>query len=232
MQIEVNGDLDGTIFRTIVNDFNLANRERGWKVKNRFVVGMTTAVLVLTFGGILYAQSGNGDQGGQPGRGEHGRMFAQFMYTFQLMRTASRIPDLNKDSAHALTKAQAKQILAILGPLRTQPKLTPDQAKAASEKLQKVFTRAQLEVMDKMTPFGPRGHRMGAQGQGGPGGNFNHNDHPQGAPRPDGNRPRPKLEENMNPFYAKVPAGETRRQEMVKRMNVVFDELKKKANGK
>jgi hypothetical protein len=227
--------------------FRFVNRERGRMMRNRLVIGITV-LLMLVFGTVLYAQQEGGDRGGRPENDQRRAMFGQFRNTMQLMRTVRNIPELDKDQAHRLNRAQAKQILEIVQPLRSQPKLTPEKAKAVLEKVEKVFTKAQIEVMAKMRPA-RRGGQGGQNGAGGRLGRDNNGGQP-GAGRPQGNRGGgnggqggrnggpggrqggSRFEKDWNPFYAKAPLTDDRSKEMAKRTEAAFTELKNRAAGK
>jgi len=82
------------------------------------------------------------------------------------------------DSTTPLTPAQAKGILAVMTPLRTQKTLTPDDAEKVRAQLEKQLTPAQLEAIKQANANrfsqrggGPQGGPPGgAGGPGGPGG--------------------------------------------------------------
>lgn len=180
------------------------------------------AILALIIASASFAQGPGGPQSGP---------FAQFReehkFTFQLSQMVRHIGEIDKDPKHALTPAQAKQVLAVLKPLRTQPKLTQDQAKQALKDLKRVFTVDQLNAMAKIKS--PQ-RRPGMGGPGGPGG-------PGGQGRPgggmQGNRPRFDMNamKNFNPFNPKVDKSDQRSVDRAKRMNDMFSDLEKKAKG-
>lgn len=177
------------------------------KTLNR-ILALTTLTLLIA--GACLAQ---GQGGGQSSafREEH-------KYTFQLMQTVRHIGDIDKDPKYTLSPAQAKQVLAVMKPIRAKSKLTQDQAKQALKDLKKIFTVAQLNAMAKIkTPAGQ--HRMGSGGPGGPGGNAQ------------GNRPRMDAAamKDFNPFYTKAGKSDPGAMGRAKRTNDTFSALEKKA---
>lgn len=184
------------------------------------------AILTLLVASASFAQ---GPMGGQSGP------FAQFReqhkFTFQLMQMAHHIGAINNDPKHTLSPAQAKQVLAVIKPLKTKPKLTQDQAKQALKNLKKIFKVDQLNAMAKIKAPQRRPGMGGMAGQGGPGG-------PGGMGRPGGmgsmgNRPPmdPNAMKNFNPFYAKADKSAPRAMDRVKRMAGLFSGLESKAKG-
>jgi len=157
-----------------------------------------------------------------PNQGQSQRQAFQekYQYTFQLMRMAGHIGEIDKGKKYTLTPTQAKQVLAVLKPLRQKPKLTQDQAKQALKNLKKIFTAAQLNAMARIKPkFQPGQTR----------------ERPSGQPR-DSQPPQrqwdPNAMKDFNPFYAKAPKGDKRAEERVKRWNEFFAALEKKAKTK
>lgn len=169
----------------------------------------------------------------------------------RLFRNLGRLEELKEP----LTPAQAKAILAIMTPLRTQKTLTNDEAKKVLERLQAQLTPAQKDALaqsrerrgrggdgGRRDPGGntagpnagapaPGGSRAGRGGDGAPGG---------GAPRrsgPDGTNPRgpgggdpaefAKRMETMNPFY--MDGDNPMAQRMAERYQAIFDMLEAKA---
>lgn len=176
------------------------------------------ALLTLIVASSCIAQGMMGGQGGP---------FAQFReehkFTFQLMQMVRHIGIINDDPKHTLTPAQAKQVLAVLNPLKAKPKLTQDQAKQALKDLKKIFTVDQLNAMAKIKmPM----RRPGMGGPGGPGG-------PGGMGRPGGMGNRPPMDpnamKNFNPFYAKINKADPRSADRAKRMAGLFSGLESKA---
>lgn len=159
-------------------------------------------------------------------QGQAGGQFQQFReehkYTFQLMQMVRHIGEIDKDAKHALTPTQAKQVLAVLKPLSTKPKLTQDQAKQALKDLKKIFTVDQLNAMAQIKS--PQ-HRMGSGGPGGPGG--------PGGQRPQGNRPHwdPAAMKDFNPFYAKADKSDKMAADRTKRTTDFLKSLEKKSKA-
>lgn len=159
----------------------------------------------------------------QPGAGQGPGGFSAFRerykYTFQLMQMVRHIAEIDKDKKHALTPKQAREVLVVLKPLRSKPKLTQDEAKQALKGLKKVFTADQLNAMARIKPtFRPGG------GQRPPG---SRPGQPSG--RPQQRRFDPNAMKDFNPFYAKPSADNPRAAEMAKRWNEFFSGLEKKA---
>jgi len=183
-------------------------------MKKRLTI-MIALLLLVAFAAVVTAQQ-------QGGGGQYAAMREKYKYTFQLMTMARHIGELQKDKKYAPTSAQAKQILAILKPLRTKPKLTQDEAKGVLIKLKKVFTAGQLNAMARMkSKFGSRPQGQRPAGQGSQGQNNN------GQRKFD-----PNAMKDFNPFYTKVAKGDTRAAERVKQWDQFFAALEKKAKGK
>ena len=177
-------------------------------MRNAFRKIMTLAAMALLLATAALAQ---GPGGPPPGdfRDEH-------KYTFQLMHLARQIGEIDKNSKYALSPAQAKKVFAVLKPLRSKPQLTQAQAKVAVQKLQKVFTAAQLKAIAQAKPH--FGHRMAGGPPGGPG--------PQAGPREHPHmRMDPGAMKNFNPFYAKD------NNPMSKHWDGFFNGLEKKAKS-
>ena len=146
------------------------------------------------------ARSGvqDGQAGGDPSamRERRDQFRTEHESTFRLTRLVENIGRLDTEGKHPLTKQQAKDTLAILTPLRTQEKLTQDDAKETIRALQKVLTIDQRTEISQMPE-----QRWGGGGQGGPGG-------PGGARpgggnvSPGGQRPSfdPAAMKNFNPL--------------------------------
>ena len=94
----------------------------------------------------------------------------------RVFRSLGRLEELKAP----LTAAQAKAILGIMGPLRTQKTLTSDQAKKALDQLQAQLTQAQKDALEQAARERRNrgGQRPGGEGGPRPGGD--------GAPRPGG----------------------------------------------
>ena len=179
----------------------------------------TITVLIALILAIIFATSALAQQ---QGSGQANSFREKYKYTFQLTQMVSHIQEIDKDKKYTLKPAQAKAILAVLKPLRTQPKLTQDQAKSVLIKLKKPLTAAQLNAMARIKPkFGQR--RPGG-GQGGP--------PRQGDQQGQQRHFDPNAMKDFNPFYTKVDPKDTRAVERAKRWNDFFSALEKKAKGK
>ncbi len=181
--------------------------------------------------------------------------FVQFQethkYTFQLMGLVGNIMRMERDGKTPLTAQQAKELLAVLQPLRKQEKLTQDDAKAAIRDVQRVLTEAQRNAIAAM-PERDGGRRAtgggggagngggmrggpppggGAPPPGGPGGGPGGAPGGRGGAGGDGARgARPMMDpttmQNFNPFYK--PDGEDTGR-MSRRWDTLFETLEKKA---
>jgi hypothetical protein len=154
--------------------------------------------------------------------------------------------EFEKDPKTALTKAQAKSILAIVTPWKTKPVMTDDQAKQVSAQISKLFTMAQIKGFAQMQKdmaarFGGGGGRPG--GGGGMGGGRPGGGAPGGGGRPGGGAPGggggmggfdPKkmladMKKPMNPLNpSSIPAG-FMRDRTEKRLNDALAALTAKA---
>lgn len=203
-----------------------------------------------------------GQQSGQRPQGNNGggqstprapfdpQKMAQFRenhkYTFQLMRLVGNIGRLEREGKNPLTADQAKQILGVLTPLRSQKTLTQDDAKTAIRDVQKVLTEEQRNEIAAFPERGPGGGPGGSGGgQGGPGGSggMRGGGRPGGPGGPPtgggpggagGNRPRgggqgfdPASMQNFNPLYNGEDAPMGGR--MAERWNKFFEGLQQKA---
>lgn len=142
-------------------------------------------------------------------------------YHFQLRETFFKLGELEKKGGStALTKAQAKKLLAIFQPLTKKEKLTADEAKEALRKIKSVLRPDQLNALQRIQL--PRLGRPGGGpgGQGRPGGGFG-----AGPQRPGGGPPVDLSQmRNFNPLSLvvkvdpKSPAAEwaKRRAERIK----------------
>lgn len=162
----------------------------------------------------------------RPNGAGFGAMREQSKYTFQLMRMVRHIEAIDKNKKYTLTPAQAKQVLAVMNPIRSKPKLTQDQAKAALKKLKAIFTVDQLNAMaaikDPPRRMGPGGGPGGPRPGGGPGGP------PPGAQmRP----PDPNTMKDFNPFYSKAKPSFPGQADRKKRTDEFFKGLATKAKS-
>jgi len=189
-------------------------------MNKRRIVFIVAVILTTSFAVTAVAQ--------QQGGGQSSAMREKYKYTFQLMTMVRHIGDIDKDKKYTLTSSQAKQVLAILTPWRTKPKMTQDQAKGVMRKLKPVFTAGQLNAMARIKSHFGQGGRPGGPGQGQrPGG-------ADQARRPQGERRHfaPNAMKDFNPFYTKAPKGDTRAEERAKRWNEFFAALQAKAKKK
>ncbi len=141
-------------------------------------------------------------------------------YTFQLIRTVRHIAEIDKDEKHALTPEQAKQVLDILTPLRSEPKLTGDGAKQVLKDLKKVFAADQLNAMARIKPRFQSGRTRGERRA------------QTGTDGMDRRPPPPTVMKDFNPFYAKVKKGDKHAEQRAKRWAEFFAGLEKKAKSK
>ncbi|MCX6375129.1 MAG: hypothetical protein NTU88_03660 [Armatimonadetes bacterium] len=185
-------------------------------MNKRHIVFILAVILTTAFAVTAVAQ--------QQGGGQSSAMREKYKYTFQLTTMVRHIGDIDKDKKYTLTPSQAKQVLGILTPWRTKPKMTQDQAKGVMRKLKTVFTAGQLNAMARIKSHFGQGQRPG-----------------QGPPR-DGGQDRnrqsgqrhfdPNSMKDFNPFYTKAPKGDTRAEERAKRWNEFFAALQAKAKKK
>jgi len=143
--------------------------------------------------------------------GSSGGSFQQFRdehkNTFALMSRVGKIARLEKEQKAPLTAEQAKSLLAVLQPLRSQPTLTQDQAKEALKQVNAVLTDTQLTEIGKMKDR-PRGNgSRGGQGRG----------------------QRPQMMKDFNPFNTPKDAPAPGRGRM--NWDEFFTTLTQKANG-
>jgi hypothetical protein len=155
------------------------------------------AALLLTISGAVRAQGGPpGGGGGMQMSPEMQAMFKKFQEwrdknknLSSVNRTIGAIAEFEKDKTTALTKDQAKKILAVLGPWKSKPVMTDANAKDMLKQVGATFTPAQAKKLAQVMSeqrggFGGGGMRGGgAPGGGGgrPGGG--------GAPGGGGGRP-------------------------------------------
>jgi len=135
---------------------------------------MTTALMLLA--APLLAQGPL--PGGPPP--EFRQMMSQMQYRRQLRRQIRAIDDMNRDPATALSPGQARQLLGILKPWTTKPRMTEADAQSIMRSIRKLLTPRQATIIANFRPrrgfggpggFGgpPPGFR-GRGGAGGPGG--------------------------------------------------------------
>lgn len=187
--------------------------------------GMALVTLLLLLAAACFAQARKDDPMAQ--------FREQHKFTFELTELAGRIAAIDKDSKHTLSAAQAKQVLAVLQPLRSKPKLTQDQAKAAVAGLTKICTADQLKAMAKIDPrlrAGQKRPDAGKPADGKPGVAKPAGDRPPAGQRPNASRMDPKEMKDFNPFYVtKAAPGDQLAARRAQRWNDLFAALEKTA---
>lgn len=165
------------------------------------------AATLLLAPGTVRAQGGPPGGGGGPGGGgfqmspaarakmnayrkfnENHRNYREIGFTLRAL------PDFDKDPKTKISKAQAKQILAVINKWSPKKALTDDQARQANKELTGTFTIAQIKKMATMPRQGGRGGPGGGGGGGGfgggrPGGGGGGFAGGPGGPRPGGGGP-------------------------------------------
>lgn len=174
------------------------------------------------------------------GRAGNSAAFEEFRekhkYTFELIDTVRKLGEIDKDKKYALTQAQAKQVLAVLKPLRDKPKLTQAQAKQALGGVKKPLTLEQLNAMSRIKQPGRPGRGQGLAAGPRPGSGQRPGGPPPGGPPGEpGARPAqrgldPKTMQDFNPFYSKATASDPGSAQRAKRWNEFFSSLERKAN--
>ncbi|MCS7223579.1 MAG: hypothetical protein NZ959_03305 [Armatimonadetes bacterium] len=186
------------------------------------------------------------------GQGPSPQMMAQFQrfleenkFQFQLGETFRKLGELErKGGATALTKDQAKKLLALFKPMTQKDKLTPEEAKKALKEIKAILRPDQLAALDRIQlprmrfggrpggagggpGGGPGGPGGGAAGPGGPG--FGGQG---GAGGPRMGRFDPTQLRNINPLSVKVdkdsPFAEFQKKR-AERINEFLSHLEKKA---
>lgn len=184
-------------------------------MNKRINVVLVSLFLLVAFAVAVVAQ--------QQGANPMSAMREKYKYTFQLMQMVRHIGDIDKDKKYTLTPGQAKQLVAVLKPLRTKPKMTQDEAKNVLKKLKTPLTANQLNAMARIKPKGGTG-----QGRA-PSGGAN-------SPRPNGQagarRFDPNAMKDFNPFYTKVTKGDKRAEDRLKQWNTFYAGLEAKAKKK
>jgi len=158
-------------------------------------------------------------------------------YTFQLTSTLRGLEVLDRDAKTKLTPAQAKKILAVLQPLRNEPKLTQDKAKNALKQIKAVLTVNQLNALARYEADrrnrrgGPGGGGMGMRpgGMGGPGGAPGARPGGPGGARPQ--MPNPSQMKDFNPFKPNPQLGPFG-QRAAEYWDSFFKGLQQRASGK
>lgn len=187
---------------------------------------------------------GAGAAAQQPGAGSrragNSAAFEEFRekhkHTFELVDTVRKLGEIDKDKKYALTQAQAKQVLAVLKPLRDKPKLTQAQAKQALSGVKKPLKVEQLNAMSRIKQPDRPGRGQGLAAGPRPGaGQRPAGPPPGGPPGEPGTRPAQrgldaKTTQDFNPFYSKATAGDPGSAQRAKRWNEFFSSLEKRAN--
>ncbi len=171
-----------------------------------------------------------------------GSLGESFRATFGLLRTFQGLGTLAEEGKAPLTTAQAKSILALMDPLRTQKSLTPQQAMSKLEKLEALLTPAQREALEETRQRWPGGggRTSAAGGPGEPGPTGVRHQGPAGGSSPFGGtggrqhpmgggefrRPGTDME-NMNPFN--LTGDNPMAQRMSERIETVLGALRAKA---
>lgn len=161
--------------------------------------------------------------GGPAGNSEDFKQFQKLhQYTFQLMKLIRNIGRLDNETKEALTPTQAKNILAVLDPLRKLKSLDESTAKDAIKAMQAVLTdkqRSAISTLPSEDPFKRNNKQMGPPPPGGP--------MPSGPP-PGGSPGLMGSEFNPLSIPPEGPGGQGRPGGMEK----IFDDLKKKSGSK
>lgn len=170
------------------------------------------AALLLTISGAVRAQGGPpGGGGGFQMSPEMQAMFKKFQEwrdknknLASVNRTIGAIAEFEKDKTTALTKDQAKKILAVLGPWKSKPIMTDANAKDMLKQVGATFTPAQAKKLAQVMSEqrggwggGGGGMRGGGGAPGGGGGR------PGGGGAPGGGGGRPGGGMQMDPAAMK-----------------------------
>lgn len=149
----------------------------------------------------------------------------------RLTRTLLSIGELEKDPQTALTKDQAKKIVATIKPWRSKSAMTDDEARQVNRAINSVFTEAQIKALATAPNLmaGGRGFGGGTRPGGGPGGGNRPGG--QGGPAFDITKmPDPKpynpLNPDSSPFKTMSPE---RHQQMKARFTTLMSKLEAKA---
>ena len=176
----------------------------------------------------------------QPPKGTPGEAPSDFRkqheQMFKLQHTFLTLAILDRTGTSTLTQSQAKQILDIMTPLRSKPKLTEAEAKQTLARVNKVLTAGQLKAIADAESA--RGNHQGP-------GDGQHPRPPAGAPGPGQKPPEgapgqphqgrqfdPEAMKDFNPFYTGGPNGGGMGPAQGRRLDTFFDALKKKAGVK
>jgi hypothetical protein len=169
---------------------------------------LTGAAVLGLAGSVALAQGPPGGGGTSP----FARFREQHKMTFQLQTMVTRgLTECERSKNTELKPAQAKQLLSVLNPWKTKPKMTQEEARATIQQVQKIFEAKQLTAIDKAIQEwqrrmsgggGPPGGGGGAPGGGAPGVGAPRPGGAPGAGGPGGGRPPfdPAKAKNFNPF--------------------------------
>lgn len=113
---------------------------------------------VLITSALLLTSLATAQQGGNTGSNSQRQMtpemrarFAQMQPIMDLSQNIRLLPDLEKNKATAMTKAQAKQLLPILTALQKAQGIQPNDAKKFLSQIEdKIMTDKQLTAMDDL----------------------------------------------------------------------------------
>ncbi len=155
-------------------------------------IAFLTTMVMCFAAGLLWAQGGPPGGGGKGGFGGPPTPKRQLGQTFRAVGKLQKKP---------LSKDQAAQMLAVLSPWRTKPKMNDDEAKEVSKKLKPVFSVDQLNELDSARDGG---FGKGGPGGGGPGGPGGGGDEATRAKMMDYFQKRGELAKDDNPLNVKL----------------------------
>src|SRR5947208_2432536 len=119
-------------------------------IRVRFV---TAALMLLAAPVLAQGPPPGGPRGGPPP--EFRKMMAQMQYRRQMRNQLRAIDEMNHDPAAALSPAQARQLLGIVKPWTTKPRMTEQDAQWIMRSIRKVLTSRQATIVANARP--PRG---------------------------------------------------------------------------
>jgi hypothetical protein len=130
------------------------------------IVGALLSLAVMP----VFAQAPGGGPGGGGGMPPAMQKFMeQTKYKRQMRQQLRAVAEINRNPNTALSPAQAKQLLAVLRPWTSKPKMTEEDAKGIMRSVKKVMTPRQLTALGNVKPQRGGGFGGGRPG-GGPGG--------------------------------------------------------------
>lgn len=127
---------------------------------------MAAALLLLAAPVLAQGPPPGGTMGGPPP--EFRQMMAQMQYRRQLRAQIRAIDEMNRDPATALSPAQAKQLLGIVKPWTTRPRMTEADAQSIIRSIRKLLTPRQATLVANARPRRGFGGPVGPGGPGGP----------------------------------------------------------------